>query len=146
MPKYNNKMENNPVYAMPANEYNAKLAQVLKEMEEFNAPEWSFFVKTGISKVRPPQEKDFWHKRAAGILRQAYVRKIVGVNRLRTKYGSKKNRGFKPERFKRSGGKIIRVILQQGEAAGFLEKYNEPGKRAGRRLTDKGRAFLEAIK
>ena len=29
-------------------------------------------------------------------------KKIIGVNRLRTKYGSKKNRGMKPERFRKA--------------------------------------------
>jgi len=134
------------IYEIPANEFNAKLAEILKSMPEFKAPEWSFFVKTGIAKDRPPQEADFWQKRAASILRQIYVHNVVGVNRLRTRYGSKKNRGVKPERFKKSGGKIIRVILQQAEAAELLEKFNEPGQRAGRKLTIKGKELMEGIK
>jgi len=134
----------NPVYEIPANEYNIKLAEELKKIPEFKQPEWSFFIKTGVSKDRPPFDKDFWYNRAASILRQIYLNKIVGVNRLRTRYGSKKNRGMKPSKFFKSSGKIIRVILQQGEKAGFLEKAKE--KRAGRRLTEKGIKFLEGIK
>jgi len=133
------------VYKLKADEFNTKLAEALKQIPEFKQPEWSFFVKSGSSKQRPPQETDFWFKRAASILRQAYIKKIIGVNRLRTRYGSKKNRGMKPEKFKKAGGKIIRVILQQTEAAGLLEKYNEPGKKAGRKLTDKGKELLESI-
>lgn len=140
------KLKMNPVYEIPANEYNIKLAEILKSLPEFKQPEWSFFVKTGISKDRPPQEDDFWFKRAASILRQIYINKVVGVNRLRTRYGSKKNRGMKPERFKKSSGKIIRVILQQAEGAGILEKHNIPGKRAGRKITDKGKELLEGVK
>tara|TARA_Y100000310_G_C20626476_1_gene786209 strand:+ start:591 stop:1115 length:525 start_codon:yes stop_codon:yes gene_type:complete len=134
------------VFELKANEYNQKLAEALKQIPEFKAPEWVEFVKTGMAKKRPPQDPDFWHKRAASILRQAYVRKVVGVNRLKTRYGSKKNRGFKPERFKKASGKIIRVILQQAEAAGLLEEYNEAGKRAGRKLTEKGKELMENIK
>ena len=134
-----------PVYEIPADEYNDKLASALKEIPEFKEPEWVVFVKTGVAKKRPPQEKDFWFKRAASILRQIYIHKTVGVNRLRTRYGSKKNRGMRPERFKKASGKIIRVILQQAEGAGLLEKYNEAGKRAGRRLTEEGKDFLENI-
>ena len=134
------------IYEIPADEFNVKLAEILKSMPEFSVPEWSFFVKTGMSKDRPPQETDFWHKRAASILRQIYVHKTVGVGRLRTRYGSRKNRGVKPERFKKSGGKIIRVILQQAEAAELLVKFNEPGIRAGRRLTEKGKELMEGIK
>ncbi len=134
------------VYTIPANEYNSKLAQALKNISEFEQPEWSLFVKTGTSKKRPPQEKDFWHKRAASILRQAYINKTVGVNRLKTRYGSKKNRGMKPEVFRKASGKIIRTILQQAENAGLLEKTNDFGKRAGRKLTEKGKEILEGIK
>jgi len=138
-------MEKNPVYEMIASEYNSKLAEALKKFEEIKAPEWSLFVKTGVSRKRPSQEKDFWYKRAASILRQIYINKIVGVNRLKTRYGSKKNRGMKPERFRKASGKIIRVILQQAEAAGLLEKFSESGKKAGRRLTDKGKELMEGV-
>tara|TARA_Y100000310_G_C19977353_1_gene488177 strand:+ start:60 stop:485 length:426 start_codon:yes stop_codon:yes gene_type:complete len=136
----------NPIYEIPADEYNSKLAELLKSMPEFKQPEWSRFVKTGVSRDRPPVEDDFWFKRAASILRQIYIHKTVGVGRLRTRYGSKKNRGMKPSKFIKSSGKIIRVILQQAESVGLLEKYSEARKRAGRRLTDKGREFLEGVK
>ena len=139
-------MKTSAVYELESNEYNKKLAEALKNISEFKQPDWSFFVKSGVAKKRPPQDANFWFIRAASVLRQAYVKKIVGVNRLKTRYGSKKNRGMKPERFRKASGKMIRVILQQAEAAGLLEKYNEPGKRAGRKLTEKGREFLESIK
>jgi small subunit ribosomal protein S19e len=129
-------MKSNPVYEMPAN---------VKQIPEFKQPEWTLFVKSGVAKVKPPQEKDFWHKRAASILRQIYIYNIVGVNKLRTRYGSKKNRGMRPERFRKASGKIIRVILQQAEQAELLEKQIEPGKRAGRKLTKKGKELLEGI-
>jgi len=130
---------------MPADVYNKKLADILKAMDEFKQPEWSYFVKTGLNRQRPPQEADFWHKRAASILRQIYIRKVVGVSRLRTRYGGLYNRGMKPERFRKSSGKIIRVILQQAEKAGLLQKVLE-GKRFGRSLTEKGKDLLEGVK
>ncbi|MDD5192865.1 MAG: 40S ribosomal protein S19, partial [Candidatus Nanoarchaeia archaeon] len=118
----------------------------LKKIPEFQQPEWSLFVKSGVAKKRPSQEEDFWHKRAASILRQIYIHKTVGVNRLKTRYGSRQNRGMRPEKFKRGSGKMIRTILQQAEKAGLLEKYNEPKHRAGRSLTKKGKDLLEGIK
>ena len=139
-------MKTSSVYEIPADKYNDLLAEALKQIPEFKAPEWSFFVKTGVAKTKPSQEPDFWFKRAASILRQAYIRNVVGVNRLKTRYGSKKNRGYKPERFRKASGKMIRVMLQQAEAAGLLEKYNEPGKRAGRIISEKGKEFLEGIR
>lgn len=147
LPIKNKMLIKNPVYEMPAGEYNKKLAELLKSITEIKEPEWARFVKTGVAKQRPPQEKDFWYKRAASILRQIYIRKVVGVNRLKTRYGSKQNRGMKPEKFRKSSGKIIRTILQQSEKAGLLEKSSKSGIgiRAGRKLTNKGRELLEGI-
>lgn len=139
-------METSTVYELPAGEYNSKLAEALKKIEEFKQPEWAQFTKTGVAKQRPPQEPDFWYKRAASILRQIYINKVVGVNRLKTRYGSKKNRGYKPERFRKASGKMIRTILQQAEQAGLLEKSNQPKKRAGRILTEQGKQLLDGIK
>jgi small subunit ribosomal protein S19e len=139
-------MKASPVYDLKSDEYNTKLAQILKDMPEFKQPEWSLYVKTGVSKQRPPTDVDFWHKRAASILRQIYINRVVGVNRLKTRYGSRQNRGMRPEKFKKASGKIIRTILQQADAAGLLEKYNVPGKRAGRKLTIKGKELLDGIK
>ena len=139
----------NPVYELSAQEYNLKLADALKKITEFEEPEWAKFVKSSSSKERPIEDSDFWHKRAASILRQIYKKGIVGVSRLRTKYGSRKNRGFKPERFKKASGKIIRTILQQSDSAGLTEIAKEikgvRSKKPGRQLTQKGKEFLEGI-
>lgn len=125
-------------------EYIIELAKALKEIKEFKTPDWAEFVKTGPAKVRPPQDNNFWYIRTASILRQLYIRGVVGVNRLRTRYGSKKDRGGRPDKFKRSGGKIIRTILQQAEQAGFVERLSKI--QFGRRLTQNGRNFLDSIK
>jgi|SRR3989344_5234055 len=138
-------METSVVYGMDAGEYNKKLAEALKKNEHFVQPEWSLYVKSGVSKKLPPLTANFWHARAASILRQIYVQKVVGVNRLKTRYGSKQNRGMKPEIFKRASGKMIRVMLQQAEAAGLIEKTKERGKKAGRQLTVAGKQLMERI-
>jgi small subunit ribosomal protein S19e len=140
----------NSVYEIKAQEYNLKLAEALKKVPEFQEPEWAKFVKSGSAKERPIDDEDFWHKRAASVLRNVYKTGSVGVQRLRTKYGSKKNRGFKPEAFAKGSGKIIRIILQQSDKAGFTE-IQKPvrgvkSKKPGRILTDKGKKFLEEIK
>jgi small subunit ribosomal protein S19e len=140
----------NQVYEMDAQEFNLKLADALKKIPEFKAPEWVFFVKSGPSKERPIDDEDFWYKRSASILKNIYRKDSVGVERLRTKYGSKKNRGFKPEEFRKSSGKIIRTILQQSDKAGFTEIQKAikgiRSKRPGRILTEKGKSFLEELK
>lgn len=145
--KLKNKM--NSIYEINPQEYNLKLAEALKKVPEFEEPEWVKFVKSGSAKERPIDDLNFWHKRAASILRNIYKKNSIGVNRLKTKYGSKKNRGFKPEKFKKGSGKIIRVILQQADKAGFTE-IQKPvrgikSKKPGRILTEKGKKFLEEI-
>ncbi len=131
------------VYDVPAEKFILALANELKKLEEFKMPDWAFYVKTGTAKERVPESKDWWYVRAASILRQIYIKRIVGVSRLRTKYGSKKDRGMKPKRFRKGAGKNIRVILQQAEKAGLVEKIKS--KKSGRKLTAKGRELLDKI-
>ena len=143
-------MKNNPVYELDAQEYNLKLAEALEKIPEFKAPEWVEFVKSGTAKTRPIEDPNFWYKRSASILRQIYRKETLGVNRLKTKYGSRKKRGARPEEFRKGSGKIIRTILQQSDQAGFTEIIKAikgvKSKKPGRKLTDKGKKFLEEIK
>lgn len=134
----------NAVKTIQAGKYNSLLATELKNYKEFNAPEWTMFVKSGHGKQRPIDEEDFWYKRTASILRQIYLRGTVGVQRLRTRYGNRKDRGKQPPHFVRSSGKIIRLILQQAESAELLSKSE--GNRKGRMLTEKGKKLLEGVK
>ncbi len=138
------------IYELEPQEYNLKLAEALKQIPEFEMPEWAQFVKSSAGKERPIDDENFWHKRTASILKQVYKKNILGVNRLRTKYGTKKDRGMKPERFKKGSGKIIRTILQQSDKAGFTEIAKDirgvKSKKPGRQLTQKGKDFMEAIK
>ena len=128
------------IYEASTEKLIAKLAEELKKMPEFKMPEWALFVKTSVARARPPVEADFWYKRAGSILRQVYIKGVVGVGRLKTRYGGRKKRGVKPAEFRKGSGKIIRVILQQAEKAGFIEKVK--GKKAGRQMTKKGEEFL----
>ena len=51
---------------------------------------------------------------------------------------------------KKGSGKIIRVILQQADSAGFTEIAKTMkgirSKKPGRQLTQKGKSFMEGIK
>jgi small subunit ribosomal protein S19e len=55
------------------------------------APEWAIFVKTGVHKERPPIQEDWWQIRAADVLRTIERMGPIGTQKLRTKYGGKKN-------------------------------------------------------
>ncbi|MBS3065171.1 MAG: 30S ribosomal protein S19e [DPANN group archaeon] len=111
---------------------------------KFQAPSWATFVKTGHNKERPPMQPDWWHIRAASVLRVIYKDGPVGVSKLRSKYGSRKNRGVKPHKFTRASGNIIRKILQQLETAGLVQQQ-KTGVHKGRIITPAGSSLLSKI-
>ena len=113
----------------------------LKKLSELQPPQWSHFTKTGVHKERLPEQSDWWHMRAASLLRRVYLNGPVGISRLRSYYGGRQNRGQAPERFHKAGGKIIRTILQQLEQAGLVKKVE----RGGRKVTPKGAVMLENL-
>lgn len=117
-----------------------RTAEELKGMSELQQPEWTRFVKTGSAKERPPSQENWWWIRGAALLRQVYLER-KGVSRLRKQYSSRKNYGHQPEHRAPAGGKIIRVLLQQLEAAGMVKI--EKGK--GRVITAKGQKFLDGV-
>ena len=129
------------VRSVEPNKLIERVAKELEKMKELQPPEWAKFVKTGVHKERPPEQRNWWYIRAAAILRKIYIYGPVGVSRLRTAFGGKKNRGAKPERTYKGSGSIIRKILQQLENAGLVETQNKKG----RVVTKKGREFLEKI-
>ena len=132
------------MYDAGAQELIEKAAEGLKKIPEIKPPDWAAFVKTGMHKERPPANNDWWYLRAASVLRTIYRLGPVGVSKLRTKYGGKKNRGVKKEHFYKGSGNILRKALQQLEKAGFV-KFTEKGIRKGRVITPKGKSFLDKI-
>lgn len=125
-----------------ARELIEKAAAGLEKMEELKPPDWAGFVKTGVSRERTPSQRNWWWIRAASILRKVYLGQKIGVSKLRKVYGGRKNRGHKPEHKYKASGAVIRKILQQLEAAGFVETGKDKKKPAGRVITQKGRSFL----
>ena len=126
---------------IPSSELLEELKKEMKGLGEVSPPSWAQFVKTGSHRQGPPQQEDWWYMRAASILRNLYLRGPVGVERLRTKYGGRKDRGVRPEHFRKASGHIIRKILQQLEKAGLVERVD--GK--GRKITPKGQSLLDSL-
>lgn len=129
-------------YDIGATELINKASEKLKEM--IKPPVWANFVKTGPAKERLPSQRDWYYKRAASILRTVYTRGPIGVEKLKIKYGSKKNRGHRPEKFYPASGAIIRHALQQLEKAGLII-YKKDGIHKGRIVTPKGKSFLDKL-
>jgi small subunit ribosomal protein S19e len=119
-----------------------KAAEQLKK--DIQVPKWTNFVKTSVGKANPPENNDWYHQRAASILRRVYLFGPIGTNKLKVKYSTKKNRGHKRERFRKGSGKIIRSILQDLEKTGYIKK-DKKGNHSGRIITPKGKSFMDRL-
>ena len=132
------------ILTVNASELVNKVAEELKKQKLIEPTEWSKFVKTSRNRERLPDDPDWWFYRSAAILRSIAKLGPVGTEKLRTKYGGKKNRGHKPERFYKASGSIIRKILQQLEKVELI-KQTEKGVHKGRILTAQGTSLLDKI-
>ncbi len=132
------------LYDKNSNAMIEKTATELVKMKALDKPEWAIFVKTGVFKERQPANENWWHMRAAALLRKIYMKGPIGVNKLRTLYGGRKNRGHKPEHYYKGSGKIIRVILQQLEKEGLI-RQTAKGNHKGRVVTPKGKSFMDKL-
>ena len=132
------------MFDVPRNDLINALAKELQDMPEINPPEWSAVVKTGMSRERPPLRDDWWFVRTASVLLAVRSKGPIGVAKLRRKYGGRKNRGHKPDKFYKGSGNIIRKVLQQLESIGFLKQV-EKSSHKGRFITPKGTSFVDKI-
>jgi small subunit ribosomal protein S19e len=128
------------VYDVPADLLIRKVAEALKARQEIKPPAWAAFAKTGVHKEMPPEDPDWWFMRTAAVLRRVYVDGPLGVERMRSFYGGAKNRGSRPNAFRKGSGSILRKALQQLEACKFVLHD-----KTGRRISPEGQAFLDAM-
>lgn len=142
-PKEGKKEKINPL-SVESGRFIELLAQELKGISQIKPPAWTSFVKTGMHKERPPARKDWWHIRAASVLRTIARLGPIGTSKLRTKYGGKHSRGYKSERFARGSGSIIRKAIQQLEKAGLV-KQTVKGVHKGRVATEKASDLMNTV-
>ena len=83
-----------------------------------------------------------YYVRAAAIARHIYMRKTVGVGRMRKAHGGTKNRGSRPCHHVDASGGVDRRAMQALEKIGVLEQDEEKG---GRRITQAGQRDLDRI-
>ncbi|KAF1815163.1 40S ribosomal protein-like protein S19 [Eremomyces bilateralis CBS 781.70] len=117
-------------------------AAFLKRQGRLPIPAWTDTVKTSNSKELPPQNIDWFYIRSAAIARHVYLRKTVGVGRLRKLHGGTKNRGARPSHHVDASGSVDRKAMQALEKIGVLEHDEEKG---GRRITQSGQRDLDRI-
>ena len=129
-------------YDVPPSVLIERLAKHLKEeVDEINPPSWTPFAKTGIHTQRPPRNPNWWFTRCSSILRKIYVKGPIGIEKLRSEYGGRIDRGAKPEHARKGSGAIVRKALQQLQTAGLVK----PLKNEGRVVTSKGRQLLDRL-
>merc|ERR1712029_153721 len=117
-------------------------ADFLKRQGKLQIPGWVDTVKTSHSNELPPQSPDWFYVRAAAVARHVYLRKSVGVGRLRKVHGSTKNRGSRPSHHVDASGSVDRKVLQSLEKIGVVEHDEDKG---GRRITQAGQRDLDRI-
>jgi len=124
-------------------------ADFLKRQGKLQIPGWVDTVKTSHSNELPPQSPDWFYVRAAAVARHVYLRKSVGVGRLRKVHGSTKNRGSRPSHHVDASGSVDRKVMQSLEKLGILEKIDEDEEggsgKGGRRITQAGMRDLDRI-
>jgi small subunit ribosomal protein S19e len=129
-------------YDVPASILIKRLCQYFKNnLESIKPPEWAPYVKTGTFNQRTPDNNDWWFIRCASILRKIYLKGPIGIEKLRSEFGGKKDQGMKPEHSKKGSGAIIRNALKQLEESGLIQI----SKKQGRIVTSQGRKILDLL-
>jgi len=127
---------------VPADKFIQAYADFLKRQGRLPIPAWVDTVKTSQAKELPPQNPDWFYVRSAAVARHIYLRKTVGVGRLRKAHGGTKNRGVAPSHHVDASGSVERKVLQALEKIGVLEHDEDKG---GRRITQSGQRDLDRI-
>ncbi|MGB9987268.1 30S ribosomal protein S19e [Salarchaeum japonicum] len=129
------------LYDAPADELIDELAAELDE--RLDEPDWAEFAKTGADRELPPEQEDFWARRAASLLRKVATDGPVGVERLSTEYGGTRDGSNRyqvaPSKTADASKNVIRTILQQLEDEGLVQKQGSDG----RIVSGDGRALLD---
>jgi len=128
-----------------ANIYDVKASDFIKVASErlkdkMKKPPYMDFVKSGPNKERMPQDPNFWYVRSASILRQVCINGPVGVARLRTRYGSRKEHVVHRRHHRQAGGSIIRDSFIELEKLSLVKNT-----KAGRVITPQGKSFVDKV-
>ena len=90
---------------------------------------------------------DWWHTRAAAVLRKVAVKGPIGANRISQEYGGVKDRGVKKNKAVAGSRNISRKILQQLSESGLVvESMNTAGTvNHGKIVSPKGQSLLDEV-
>jgi small subunit ribosomal protein S19e len=126
---------------VPPSVFLPRLATELRTRQAVQPPPWAMFVKTGVHKERAPTQTDWWYLRSASVLRKVYLQGYIGIQRLSSEYGGKKDRGSAPYHARNGSRSVLREIVHQLEKSGLLQPY----KTKGRRVSPEGAKLLDSV-
>jgi len=133
------------MYDVPVEALIEAVTEDFADRDGIERPDWVRFAKSGANRELPPEQDDFWERRAASVLRKVAKDGPVGVGRLRTEYGGAKQGS---NRYRVAGthradgsGKIIREVLVQLEEEDLVRRAEGEG----RRITPEGRSYLDEV-
>jgi len=116
------------------------ISEKLKNIPGIKPPEQLMFWKTASNaEIAPVDLESFWFIRCASLLRKLYMRKVIGVNKLRKEYGGRNRNHVHKKHSVPASGAIIRRCLHQLEEINLVKKIE--GK--GRSLTPQGVSLLD---
>ncbi|MCL4350127.1 MAG: 30S ribosomal protein S19e [Candidatus Thermoplasmatota archaeon] len=115
-----------------------ELTTEFSSMENIKVPEWTLFQKAGMHREKSWSQEDWYYRRLASTLRKVYSKGNIGIEKLSTEYGGKKDGGSKPYHPARGSRAIIRHMFNELQELGLVEKGEK-----GRRVTAKGQAMLD---
>lgn len=126
------------------------LSESLKDEKKIEKPVEADHIKSGHNRELAPANENWYHIRAASILRKLYMEELTnpekskfgfGVLWFARVYGGSKNNGHKPSHTVTGSKSLVRRILQSLENAKLVSKVAK----GGRKLTETGHSYLEGI-
>ncbi len=114
------------------------LVQILKTDKRIEVPEWTLFLKAGIHREKSWDDPDWYYRRLASTLRKVYLMGPIGISKLSEEYGGRVDRGSKSYHPAKGSRFIVRKMLNQLEALGYVKKD-----RNGRTVSPAGSSLLD---
>ncbi|KAM0674589.1 hypothetical protein GVAV_001776 [Gurleya vavrai] len=117
-----------PIFHADTTLLNEAIADHLKRSEILSVPDNVDLIKTGVAKQMPPEDKDWYYKRAASIFRSVVLNTMsdkiqgIGTHFFARKYSSRCNRGVRPSKISKGSTGHVKAIIEDFVKSGWFIK------------------------